>query len=82
MPKAIVNVGYHDYVIDAEEALTLYAILAKAERYKRDYRSKDDGGSLHYVWEQDNEEEMRSFTIISDNLYRMAKLAGKPESAR
>ena len=79
MPKAIVNFGYSDYIVDAEDALTLYNILAKAERYKRDYRSKDEGGPLHYVWEQDNEDEMRNFTIMSDSLYRMAKLAGKPQ---
>ena len=80
MPKAIVNFGYSDYIVDAEDALTLYNILAKAERYKRDYRSKDEGGPLHYVWEQDNEDEMRNFTIMSDSLYRMAKLAGKPQN--
>ena len=79
MPKAIVNFGYSDYIVDAEDALTLYNILSKAERYKRDYRSKDEGGPLHYVWEQDNEDEMRNFTIMSDSLYRMAKLAGKPQ---
>lgn len=79
MAKAVINVGYNDYVVDAEDALTLYNILAKAERYKRDYRSRDDGGPLHHIWAQDNEEEMRNFTIMSDNLYRMAKLAGKPQ---
>lgn len=82
MPKAIINVGYSDYIVEAEDALTLYSILAKAERYKRNYRSKEEGGTLHYVWAQDNEDELRQFSIMSDGLYRMAKLAGKPQDAR
>ena len=79
MTKAIIRVGYEQYVMDAEDALKMHEILAKAERHKRDYRSRDEGGPLHYVWAQDSEDEARNFEIMPDNLYRMAKLAGKPE---
>ena len=78
MAKAIIQLGYAQYVMDAEDALAIHNIIAKAERYKRKYRSKEDGGNLFYIWEQDDF-EMRSIEIMPDNLYRMAKLAGKPE---
>lgn len=79
MTKAIVRIGYDQYVMDAKDALTIHEILAKAECFKRNYRSKDDGGPLFYIWEQDAETEPRNIEIMPDNLYRMAKLAGKPE---
>lgn len=79
MTKAVVQVGYKHYVMDAHEALTFLEILAKAERYKRDWRSKDEGGVAYYIWEQDEETETTSLELIPDGLYRMAKLAGKPD---
>lgn len=80
MPKAVIQLGYNHYVMDAEDALAIHEIIAKAERYQRKYRSKEDGGPLFYIWEQD-EFDMRSIELMSDSLYRMAKLAGKPEDA-
>lgn len=79
MTKAIIRFGYDQYVVDVHDAITMHEIMAKAECFKRDYRSKDNGGPLYYVWEQDMDNEARSFEIMPDNLYRMAKLAGKPE---
>lgn len=78
MAKAIVSLGYDEYVVDAEDALKLYEIIAKAERYKRRYRSRDDGGDLHFVWAQDSEDDVKTIRLINDGLYRIAKLAGKP----
>lgn len=80
MTKAIIRIGYREYVVDAKDALTFHEILAKAERYERKYRTEDAGGSLYYIWEQDEQDGDQSNTIqlLSDNLYRMAKLAGKP----
>ena len=78
MTKAIIRIGYEQYVMDAKDALAIHEILAKAECFKREYRSKDDGGPLYYIWEQDTDSEARGFEIMPDNLYRMAKLAGKP----
>ena len=78
MTKAIIRLGYDQFVMEAKDALTIHEILAKAECFKREYRSKDDGGPLYYIWEQDVYSEARGFEIMPDNLYRMAKLAGKP----
>ena len=78
MTKAIIRIGYDQYVMEAKDALTIHEILAKAECFKREYRNRDEGGPLYYIWEQDLDNESRSFEIMPDNLYRMAKLAGKP----
>ena len=80
MPKAIVTIGYDDFIVDAQDALKLHEIIAKAERYKQRYRSRDEGGPLHYVWPQDDEDSTKNIRIISDDLYRVAKLAGKYEA--
>lgn len=82
MSKAVIQVGYMEYVMDSKDAVAIYDILAKAERYKRVYRNKEEGGPLFYIWDQDGEDEMRQFSIMSDSLYRMAKLAGKPPEDR
>jgi len=79
MSKAIIRMGYDKYVMDAEDALAIHEILAKAERYSSKYQTRDEGGTVHYVWQQDGGDEMRSFEIMPDSLYRMAKLAGKPD---
>lgn len=79
MAKAIIRFGYDKYVMDAKDALVIHEILVKAERYSSKYQKAEDGGTLHYVWEQDNIDDLRSFEIMPDNLYRLAKLAGKPE---
>lgn len=78
MTKAIINSGYRDLVVDLEDAVTFHTILSKAERYERVYRDQNEGGPLYYIWEQDTDDEHRNLQIISDNFYRLAKLAGKP----
>jgi hypothetical protein len=79
MTKAIIQVGYERYVMDAKDALLMHELLAKAELFNRNYRSQEEGGPTYHVWEQDHTTETRSFEIMPDNLYRLAKLAGKPE---
>jgi hypothetical protein len=72
--KAIVKVNYKDFVMDAEKALTMLSLLEEAEVYE----SKWDGKtSAHYIYNQDSD-SVRELRIIPDVLYRMAKLAGKP----
>lgn len=72
--KAIVKVNYKDFVMDAEKALTMLSLLEEAEVYE----SKWDGRtSAHYIYNQDSD-SVRELRLIPDALYRMAKLAGKP----
>ena len=80
--KAIVQVGYDEYVMEARDALMVISLLAKAERYKRVWTKEEDGGTTHYVFPQKaDESSKRSLTLLPDNLYRIAKLAGEPDKS-
>ena len=70
----IVTLGYTTYVMPTKDAVHLMEILEKAERYQKMYHDKE---STHHVWT--DEDTNHTATLISDDLYRMAKLAGKPE---
>ena len=71
----IVSLGYTNYVVPTKDAVQLLEILEKAEMYRKEYRDKNN--STHHVWAQDD--TTFTGTVISDDLYRMAKLAGRPE---
>ena len=77
MTKVIMSLGYNEYVLDIQDAVTVIDIMTKAERYKVKWR-KDDK-STHHVWH--DEENMASLAIkpVGENLYRTAKLAGEPK---
>ena len=70
----VVSLGYSHYVMPTKDAVQLLEILEKAERYVNKYRAND--ASTHHVWPNDTVFEAR---MIGNDLYSMAKLAGKPE---
>lgn len=76
--KAIISIGYAKYVVDASDAVKLAEIMANAELYTDKWRKPEDGGTTHHIWEQDEHTET-PIRVIPNNLYRMYKLAGKPE---
>ena len=76
--KAIVTLGYVKYVVDADEAVTIANIIANAELYTEKWRKAEEGGTTHHVWEQDANNDV-SMKVLPVSLYRMYKLAGKPE---
>ena len=76
----VVELGYQSYVMPTKDAIVLVDILTNAEVYEQKYISKEDrpmGGSeyTYHVYESERQHNMK---VISDSLYRMAKLAGKP----
>jgi hypothetical protein len=78
MSKIVIDIGYNKYIVNAEEAIKVAAMLSQAEKYETKYTKDDKGDSLimHYVYPQ---EDMRwLMEIMPDSIYRMAKLAGKP----
>lgn len=81
MKKAVVQVGYHQLVLDINKAVELVSMLHSAERFtekwKRDESTKESVTS-YYVYGNDKQEEMVTLRLMSDELYRLAKLAGKP----
>jgi hypothetical protein len=70
----VLSFGYGEYVLSAKDAVTIMEILQKAERYECKYVS--GGDNTHHIYPST---ESGTAKIISDDLYRMAKLAGKPE---
>lgn len=77
MTKAILSVGYNEYVLDIKDALTVAEIFGKAERHARTYHSSTSSYTHHIYDGEDH--ELGTLRLISDNFYRMAKMAGKPE---
>jgi len=71
----VISLSYGELVIPTDDAVTLLKILEKAERYQEKYRSEEEGGTTFHVFT--NETTYHS-KLVSDDLYRMAKLAGKP----
>ncbi len=70
----VVTLGYSHFVMQTADAVRLLEILENAERYVLKYRAND--ASTHHVWPNDTTFEAK---MIGTDLYRMAKLAGKPE---
>jgi Pyruvate/2-oxoacid:ferredoxin oxidoreductase gamma subunit len=63
-----------DFVMDLEEAVKVVEILGKAEHYEMKYVQ---GNSTYHIYPMEGYSP--SFNIISDESYRLYKLAGKPE---
>jgi hypothetical protein len=74
---ATINIGYRNYIMPADEALALAKTIATAEIYDTKYRPKEDGGTTHHVYPQE-QQNLPSVHFMSYETYRMAKLAGHP----
>ena len=73
MPKAVIRVGYYDYVMEIEDAVTIAKVLSEAPRYN----SKGWGETAsHHIWSEPTKEV--SISILSDDLIRIATMAGAP----
>jgi hypothetical protein len=79
MSKVVISIGYRSYVMDAKDALAVAEAMASAERYDTKYVK--DGDSMHHIWQQDGSEDNTTMKLISNEMYRMAKLAGKPKES-
>jgi len=69
----VVSLTYGEFVMDTKDAVALMQILEKAEKYTQKWRSE---GTTHHVYPS---EESFNAKLLSADMYRMAKLAGKPE---
>lgn len=75
--KAIIDFGFKKYVVDASEVATYLKLIAGGERYLKKWRSQEEGGSTYHVWKDDSHEQSITVEYISDELYHIAKMAGK-----
>ena len=76
MSKVKLRFDYKEYLVDVADALTVIDILNKADFYETKY-DKDTGRS-YFVFPQLPGDKLRSLDLMPDDLYRMAKLAGRP----
>ena len=79
----VIDLGYQKVVLKNDKALQLSEILSSAERFEDKYWSKEKreakGMTDDYTYHVYPNDRSYSMQIISDDIYRMAKLAGKPE---
>jgi len=76
MLYAVIKFNWKDYVLPAEDAVKLYSILEKAERYEKRY-PKEKGDPTTHVW-TDGGEGLSSLDLIPEQVYLASKLAGEP----
>jgi hypothetical protein len=76
MSKVKLTFGYRDYLVDVAEALTVIDILDRAERVE--IKWDQNSGKSYFVYSETPEEKVCSLDLMPDDLYRMAKLAGRP----
>lgn len=81
--KAVITLGYREYVMEAEDALALLQVIARGERYQSNWRKEEEGGTSYYIWAEseqpgDHGHNVGALRLISDDHYRIAKLAGAP----
>jgi hypothetical protein len=76
MTKVIMNLGYNEYILGIQDAVTVMEIMTKAEKYKAKYTS---GDYTHHVWDNQGDNPITFIKPINENLYRTAKLAGEPK---
>lgn len=74
MTKAILALGYTQYVLDLKDAVTIAEMISKAEQYEEKYVK--DADNTHHIFPCNK--QMGTLRLISDDLYRLAKLAGEP----
>ena len=78
----VVDIGYRKLVMTKEKAMLLVECLESAEAYEEKWWSEDKrkekGMEDTYTYHVYPNEGGYKMHIISDHLYAMAKLAGKP----
>jgi predicted DNA-binding ArsR family transcriptional regulator len=75
----VIEFGWNNkFVLKTSDAVKLLELLEKAEMYEDKWRKAEEGGTTYHVYPLEPE-KVPSLKLISDDLYRMAKLAGKPE---
>jgi hypothetical protein len=80
MTKAIVRVGYKEYIMTLPQAIQFSEMLGSMERYESKYNSNSDNKTTSYTYHvyEEEEEAITEIKLITDHHYRVAKAAGKP----
>jgi hypothetical protein len=80
----VIDLGWKKFVMDKHKALALIECLESAELYEEKWWSDEDRkrigmGNDSYTYHVYPNTNNFSMSIMSDEKYRMCKLAGKPE---
>lgn len=83
MSKVVVSLGYKSIVLEASKAVALAELMQDAESYESKWHNKTDTrdsyNSYHiYPLELDSGSFL-TMQLLTDDAYRMYKLAGKPQ---
>jgi hypothetical protein len=78
MAKITVQIGYNYFVLDGGKAVQLLDTLQGAEVYETKWRSESEGGTSYHIYPQEVTSRKIEIGYLSDEQYRMYKLAGKP----
>lgn len=79
MAKMVITLGWQKYVVDAKQAVAIAEMLSTAERYENCNKKDAEGNYVSTYHVYDSADERWAMEVIPDSVYRMAKLAGKPE---
>ena len=76
----VIEMGYKSYVLSNKDAVAFAEILEKAELYEAKWIRHEDRGNdgLDYTYHVYENDQQISMKVVSNDFYRMAKLAGKP----
>lgn len=80
MSKVVIRVGHRELVVTPAAALAVIDAVASAEIYESKWhRGEGAEGSYytHHIYPQSFTDKM-SLEVLTDELYRMAKMAGAP----
>lgn len=77
MSRCVIALGYKNYIVNTEQAIRLAEMLSTAEMFEEKYNGSGGSNTFH-VWEQEEAGKF-NMTILPDSVYRIGKLAGKPE---
>lgn len=71
----VVKLGWDStFVMPVKDAVTLAGILTKAHTWKEEYNNGN--GATYHAYPMETKVQME---LVSEDMFRMAKLAGKPE---
>lgn len=75
MAHVVVKIGYVEYVLPAKVAMDFIEIMAKAEKFEKRFHAETKTLTYHIY----PDETEHTLTILNNDIYNTAKLAGKPE---
>lgn len=79
--KAILRVGYKEYVMSMTKAAQIMELLEAAERYESKWHKAENGRescTTYHVY-PDDADHRGNLEVITDAFYNMCKMAGKPQ---